>query len=141
MDKEIFKKWNKESCKWKEKKIGFIKSLENIPLIQRKNYFKKFKEFNREYENYFQLCNELFATEESIRYFYRKGDCVNAKEMEGELNDLFEMVGQAAEDFFLVQKNLEFITYKFDLANYMNKIGINFSKEFYFDISREGYKF
>jgi hypothetical protein len=39
MNKEKFKKWNKEVYEWKKKKIDFIKNLENIPPIQRKKYF------------------------------------------------------------------------------------------------------
>ncbi len=135
MDNDKFRKWNNEVFEWKKKKIDFVKGLENLPGLQKKKYFEKFKEFNRKYQTYFQLCNDLYATQESVNNFKRKNDLGNAKEMEKELNNLIEMVGQASEDFYLYQKDIEFITYKFDLASHMNKEGIGFSKNFYFDIT------
>ncbi|HKL23144.1 MAG TPA: hypothetical protein VJ895_00155, partial [Candidatus Nanoarchaeia archaeon] len=135
-DKDKFRNWNKEVFEWKKKKIDFVKKLENIPPLKKKKYFEKFKGFNRIYENYFQLCNDLFATEESINHFYRKGDSINAKEMERELDELIGMVGETAEDFLFVQQDIEHITYNFDIADYLNKERIGFSKNFYFDISR-----
>jgi hypothetical protein len=136
MDKDKFNKWNQETHEWKKKKIDFVRSLENIPPLKKKEYFEKFKKFNRTYENYFQLCNDLFATEESIKHFYRKGDKINAKEMESEMNDLIGMIGETAEDFLSIQQNIDYITYNFDIADHLNNEGIGFSKSFYFDISR-----
>jgi hypothetical protein len=137
MDKSSFSNWNDKQLKWKQKRVQYVKFLENIPPIQRKKYFEKFKDFDRKYQTYFQLCNDLYSMEESIENFYRKNNQESAKEMKIEQEELIQLIGEVSQDFLFIQQDMDHITYKFDIADHLNKIRIKFSKNFYFDINSE----
>ena len=141
MDKREFNNWNERIVNWKQKQVEKINSLENIPLIQKNNYIKEIGKFNQIYLQFYVQSNGYFAMQESINFFMKEGNKLEAREKEKNLEKIVEDLKEISADMYWKRDKIDFLTYNFEVADYMGEMGIDFSENFYLDTIDEGHKY